>query len=184
MSELSKTGISAMVHINSRVPEWAMTAEILGTERSGHGIRIRPDGLIATVGYLVLEAEQIWIRSHQGQATPGYIVAQDYDSGITLLKPTLPLEGKHLTPAPSEKLSEDEPLYVYRSGHEEVFTCRLFAIQEFAGRWEYLAGLCPVYLARLQRLGRCGISKPARTALRSGIITDGASPGDRRGTAG
>lgn len=138
MSELSKTGISAMVHINSRVPESAMTAEILGTERSGHGIRIRPDGLIATVGYLVLEAEQIWIRSHQGQATPGYIVAQDYDSGITLLKPTLPLEGKHLTPAPSEKLSEDEPLYVYRSGHDEAFSCRLFAIQEFAGRWEYL----------------------------------------------
>lgn len=127
-----------MVNVHSLVPERAMTADILGTERSGHGIRIRADGLIATVGYLVLEAEQIWIRSLQGQGTPGYIVAQDYDSGITLLKPTLPLEGNHLTPGPCMELSLDESLFVCRSGHEEAFPCRLFARQEFAGRWEYL----------------------------------------------
>ena len=127
-----------MVFIHTRVPELAMTADILGTERSGHGIRIRADGLIATVGYLVLEAEQIWIRSRQGKGAPGYIVAQDYDSGITLLKPALPLEGDYLTPGVSEELSLDESLLVYRSGHEEGFPCRLFARQEFAGRWEYL----------------------------------------------
>ena len=133
-----ETVTSAMVYVHSRVPERAMTAEILGTERSGHGIRIRADGLIATVGYLVLEAEQIWIRSHQDQGTLAYIVAQDYDSGITLLKPALPLEGNHLTPGSSKELSLDESLHIYRSGHEDVFPCRLFAMQEFAGRWEYL----------------------------------------------
>ena len=138
MSDLSNTGFNAMVQVYSQVPERAMTADILGTERSGHGIRIREDGLIATVGYLVLEAEQIWLRSLQGQGTPAYIIAQDYDSGITLLKPTLPLEGDHLTLGPSKDLSLDEPLLVYRSGHGQAFPCRLFATQEFAGRWEYL----------------------------------------------
>ena len=138
MSDSVNTGTNAMVFIHSKVPELAMTAEILGTERSGHGVRIRADGLIATVGYLVLEAEHIWIRSQQGKGAPGYIVAQDYDSGITLLKPTLPLEGDYLTPGPSDDLSLDEPLLVYRSGHEEAFPCQLFAREEFAGRWEYL----------------------------------------------
>ena len=57
--------LESVVYIQSQVPERAMTAEILGTERSGHGVRIREDGLIATVGYLVLEAEHIWIRSRE-----------------------------------------------------------------------------------------------------------------------
>ena len=138
MSEPFETGISAMVNVRSQVPERAMTAEILGTERSGHGVRIREDGLIATVGYLALEAEHIWIRSREGHGAAAYIVAQDYDSGITLLKPTLELEGSHLVPGPSGDLPLDEPLYVYRSDHDEAFPCTLFARQEFAGRWEYL----------------------------------------------
>lgn len=130
--------LESVVYIQSQVPERAMTAEILGTERSGHGVRIREDGLIATVGYLVLEAEHIWIRSREGQGATAYIIAQDFDSGITLLKPTLALEGSYLAPGPSSELAVDEPLLVYRSDHDEAFKCTLFARQEFAGRWEYL----------------------------------------------
>ena len=128
----------SLVNILSRIPERAMTAELLGTERSGHGVRVREDGLIATVGYMVLEAEQIWVKSADGQGASAYIVAQDHDSGITLLKPTLPLQGSHLDLAASTNLAVDEPLSVYRSNHEEAFSCSLFARQEFAGRWEYL----------------------------------------------
>ena len=128
----------SMVHIQSRVPERAMTAELLGTERSGHGVRIREDGLIATVGYLALEAEQIWVKSREGRGASAYIVAQDDDSGITLLKPTLPLKGGHLVPGASNDLAVDEPLSIYRSDHDGAFACSLFARQEFAGRWEYL----------------------------------------------
>lgn len=130
--------LESVVYIQSRVPERALTADVLGTERSGHGIRIREDGLIATVGYLVLEAEHVWIRSREGQGALAYIIAQDHDSGITLLKPTLRLKGSHLVPGSSDDLPLDESLRVYRSDHDEAFSCRLFARQEFAGRWEYL----------------------------------------------
>jgi len=51
----------AMVSITAHVPDDAMSAGLLGTERSGHGVRIREDGLIATIGYVVHEAESLWI---------------------------------------------------------------------------------------------------------------------------
>ena len=130
--------MDSMVYVQSRVPERAMTAELLGTERSGQGVRIREDGLIATVGYLALEAEQIWVRSRDGRGASAYIVAQDYDSGIALLKPTLPLQGNYLAPGASSDIAVDEPLLIYRSEHDQPFPCSLFARQEFAGRWEYL----------------------------------------------
>src|SRR6185436_9147298 len=83
-------GIDAMVSITAHIPEDAMSAGLLGTERPGHGVRIREDGLIATIGYVVHEAEQIWIGS-RSTVVPGVVVGYDFDSGFALVKPTLPL---------------------------------------------------------------------------------------------
>jgi S1-C subfamily serine protease len=129
---------AALLTVSSQVPERALTAPLLGTERSGHAIRIRADGLALTVGYLVNEAEQIWMTSAEGQAAPAYLVAQDHDSGLALLKPTLPIGSVHLEPGRADRLPVGEPLTVLRSGGEARFECTLTARHEFAGRWEYL----------------------------------------------
>ena len=56
-------GIEAMVSITAHVPEDAMSAGLLGTERIGHGVRIREDGLVATIGYVVVRiAWTIYLR--------------------------------------------------------------------------------------------------------------------------
>ena len=55
----------ALVSITAHVPEDAMSAGLLGTERVGHGVRIRDDGLIATVGYVVHEADNLWIGARE-----------------------------------------------------------------------------------------------------------------------
>jgi S1-C subfamily serine protease len=85
-------GIEAMVSITAHVPEDAMSAGLLGTERIGHGVRIREDGLVATIGYVVHEAEQLWIGT-RSTVVPGFVVGYDFDSGFALVKPTLPLHG-------------------------------------------------------------------------------------------
>jgi len=85
-------GIEAMVSITAHVPEDAMSAGLLGTERVGHGVRIRDDGLIATIGYVVHEAENVWIGT-RSTVVPGFVVGYDFDSGFALVKPTLPLHG-------------------------------------------------------------------------------------------
>ena len=129
---------TAMVVVQSRAAEQALTARMLGAERAGHGVRIRADGLIATVGYLVLEAEQVWVVSHNGQGAAAHVVAHDHDSGIALLRPELPLDGAFAPPGSTKELAVGETMSICRSGYKKRFSCKLFAKREFAGRWEYL----------------------------------------------
>ena len=129
---------AATVAIQSQVPEDAMTAGILGTSRSGQGVRIRPDGLIVTVGYLVIEAEQVWVTSDDGRGTPAYVIAQDYDSGLALLGTSMPIGEEYLKPGTCMNLSAGDQVLICRHGEEAPGSHKLIAVQEFAGRWEYL----------------------------------------------
>lgn len=129
---------AAVVSIYSRISENALSAGLLGTERSGHGVRIRADGLIVTAGYLVIECEQLWLTSRDGQSSPGYVIAEDYDSGLALIRPTLPLGEDFLTPVSKDELDVGDPLLIAGGGEADVMSCNLIAKQEFAGRWEYL----------------------------------------------
>lgn len=116
-----------------------MTAGLLGTERSGHGVRIRDDGLIVTIGYLINEADSVWISGADGSTVPGFVVGSDFDSGLALIKPTLPLAGSCLDLGCAADLSVGDPVRVAASGTPaEIVEAAVVARQEFAGRWEYL----------------------------------------------
>ncbi len=55
--------LQSVVGISATIPEDAFTAQTLGTQRSGSGVVIRDDGLMVTIGYLITEAETVWITS-------------------------------------------------------------------------------------------------------------------------
>ena len=57
--------------LRATMPPDAFTAETLGTERAGHGVMIRESGLILTIGYLITEADQIWLHLADGRAVAG-----------------------------------------------------------------------------------------------------------------
>ena len=127
-----------MVSITAHVPEDAMSAGLLGTERVGHGVRIRPDGLIATIGYVVHEAENVWIGT-RAAAVPGFVVGYDFDSGFALVKPSMPLEGPTMPVGRADTLAVGDAVSVISSGGtEQVIDAYVVAKQEFAGRWEYV----------------------------------------------
>jgi S1-C subfamily serine protease len=130
--------IDAMVSITAHIPEDAMSAGLLGTERVGHGVRIREDGLIATIGYVVHEAESVWIGT-RSTVVPGFVVGYDFDSGYALVKPTLPLHGARIELGSADSLRVGDAVSVMSSGgNEQVIEARVVAKQEFAGRWEYV----------------------------------------------
>jgi S1-C subfamily serine protease len=128
----------AMVSVTAHVPEDAMSASLLGTERSGHGVRIRDDGLIATIGYIVHEADNLWI-GRDNAIVPGFVVGHDFDSGLALIKPSLPLRGARMEIGRADSLKVGDAVTVMSSGgRSQVVEARVVAKQEFAGRWEYM----------------------------------------------
>ena len=132
--------LEALVSIRAHIPEDAMSAGLLGTERAGHGIRVRDDGLILTIGYVINEADEIWIGSHDGRAVPGFVVGNDFRSGLALIRPMMPLPGRSVPIGSSESLRVGEPVWIAGSGRADpqVVDAEIVAKQEFAGRWEYV----------------------------------------------
>ena len=129
--------LSALVSLKAHIPEDAMSASLLGTERTGHGARIREDGLIVTIGYVIHEAEQVWITSSDGMTVPGFVVGYDYDSGLGLVKPSMPLLGPVIPFGSGADINVGDHVSVAGSIADPM-DAKVVAKQEFAGRWEYL----------------------------------------------
>ncbi len=73
--------------VHSQVPPTHVSAAIgLGTDRRGTGTFISSEGLILTVHYLLLGAQSVIVTLANGEQMPAKIIAQDYHTGIGLLK--------------------------------------------------------------------------------------------------
>jgi S1-C subfamily serine protease len=130
--------LSAIVAIKAEIPDDALSAGLLGTERTGHGVRIRDDGLIVTIGYVIHEAERLWITSSDGMAVPGFAVGYDFDSGLGLVKPSMPLRGPIMPLGSAAALKIGDDVFVCSSRSKDVLDAQVVAKEEFAGRWEYV----------------------------------------------
>jgi len=131
--------LDAVVALRANVPEDAFTAAILGTDRTGNGVVIRDDGLILTIGYLITEAETIWLTANDGTVVQGYPLAYDFSSGFGLVQPLGRLGVKPLAQG-SAALAEidDEVIVIGHGGHAHALKARINDKREFAGYWEYV----------------------------------------------
>lgn len=131
--------LSAVVSLRAEIPPDAFTASVLGTERAGHGVLIGDTGLILTIGYLVTEAESIWIVTSTGQAVTGDLVGYDYETGFGLVQALGRLDIPALELGDSSALNVGEELVVAGfGGAEESLKVNVAARREFAGYWEYV----------------------------------------------
>jgi S1-C subfamily serine protease len=131
--------LSAVVGIRTRVPEDAFTADTLGTERAGNGVLIRADGLILTIGYLVTEADQVWITLADGRLVPGHVLAYDQATGFGLVQALARLDVPALPLGQSSKTQVGDPVVIAaHGGRPSSIAGRIVSKQEFAGYWEYL----------------------------------------------
>src|SRR5947207_1418778 len=77
--------LTSVVGLRTLVPSDAFTAETLGSERAGNGVLIRDDGLVLTIGYLVVEAQSVWMTLVDGRVVQGHVLAYDQESGFGLV---------------------------------------------------------------------------------------------------
>ena len=78
--------LASVVAVRTEIPADAFTASILGTERSGSGVVIDQNGLILTIGYLITEAETVWVTAEGGRAAPAHVVGYDQATGFGLIQ--------------------------------------------------------------------------------------------------
>jgi S1-C subfamily serine protease len=76
--------LSSVVGLHSIIPADAFLADTLGTERAGNGVLI-DDGLVLTIGYLITEAETVWLHLGDGRAVEGHALGFDAASGFGLV---------------------------------------------------------------------------------------------------
>ncbi len=134
-----EAALDGVVMLRSEVPEEAFTAGILGTERLGNGAVIREDGLVLTIGYLITEAQTIWLRSNRGAVVAGHALAYDQQTGFGLVLPLAPLGVAPLRRGSAADCTVgDEVILIGHGGRAHALKARLFAKREFAGYWEYV----------------------------------------------
>jgi S1-C subfamily serine protease len=129
--------LTSIVGLRTIVPDDAFTAEALGTERSGHGVVIR-DNVVLTIGYLITEADEIWISLGGDRVVAGHPLAYDQVTGFGLVQalgdlslPPLPL-GSSATAELGSRV-----VMAGSGGRHHSIAARIVAKQEFAGYWEY-----------------------------------------------
>lgn len=130
--------LSSVVGLHSIIPGDAFTADTLGVERAGNGVLIG-DGLVLTVGYLITEAETIWLHLSDGRVMEGHALGADQETGFGLVQAL----GRPNLPALDLGSSRDVDLgdrvvIGGAGGRKQSLAARVAARQEFAGYWEYL----------------------------------------------
>lgn len=131
--------MAGIVGIKSHVGADARTAEALGTERFGSGVVIDANGLILTIGYLVLEAQEADVVTQHGRHVPAEVIAYDPRSGFGLLRAQQTLDVAPIKLGSSKSLSARDPVLVSSFGGPELTSAAFVVSREpYAGYWEYL----------------------------------------------
>jgi S1-C subfamily serine protease len=131
--------LASIVGIRSVVPGDAFSAETLGTERAGNGVLIREHGIVLTIGYLITEAEQIWLTFNDGRAVPGHALGYDQETGFGLVQALARVDLPALSLGQSSAVTVGEQVVVGGAGgRRHSVAAHVAARQEFAGYWEYV----------------------------------------------
>ena len=127
----------AIVKVKTRSIPDARSADSLGEEREGSGVVIGRDGLVLTIGYLVVEADDIKITDSKGRVYPANVVANDQASGLALVRTAVPIDATPIPFGDSGKATEREPVMIANGGGEGPSFAFIVSKRPFTGNWEY-----------------------------------------------
>ena len=131
--------LSSVLSLRAEIPDDAFTASILGTERTGNGIVIGDDGLVLTIGYLITEAETIWLVSNKGAATPAHVVGYDQVTGFGLAQALGQLDVPAMERGSARDTNVGDGVVVAgHGGRRHALNAEIISKGEFAGYWEYV----------------------------------------------
>ena len=129
----------AIVKLNVRAVPDARSSATLGQEREGTGIVIGDNGLILTIGYLIVEADDVQIVDHHGRTLPARVVGYDHATGLGLVRTVVPIEAPPIPLGDSGKVAERDPVMIVNyAGEGDLTLAHVVSKRPFTGSWEYL----------------------------------------------
>ena len=130
--------LASVVGLHSIFPADAFLADTLGTERAGNGVLI-DDGLVLTIGYLITEAETVWLHLGDGRVVEGHALGFYSESGFGLVQALGRIDLDPLPIGSSAAVQLGDRVVVGGAGgRTRSVASHIAAKQEFAGYWEYL----------------------------------------------
>lgn len=131
--------LDAIVALEATVPGDAHTAESLGVRRLGNGIVIGPNGLVLTMGYLIIEAENVLLTTNGDRQILAHVLGADPVSGLGLVQALEPLDLPVLRIGRADRLRADARVVLAGAGGmAHAAAGRVLTRMPFAGSWEYL----------------------------------------------
>lgn len=131
--------ISGVVGVKTFINPDARTTENLGRTREGSGIVLDDNGLVLTIGYLMVEAHAAEVTTNDGRTLPAAVVGYDHETGFGLLRAMAPLKVRPMAIGSAANVKKSDPVLIASSGGASmVAAAHVAAVREFAGSWEYL----------------------------------------------
>ncbi len=131
--------LGSILALRSKTPEDGFTAHALGTERGGSGVLVDRSGLILTIGYLVAEAEEIWLFDSHGAAIQGDVIAYDFVTGFGLVQALGRVDAEPASLGSSASVHVgDRVVFASSGGLPHSVDAQVVSKREFAGYWEYV----------------------------------------------
>ena len=158
---------AAVVRIKAFINPDGRTVQNLGTEREGSGIVIGSDGLVLTIGYLMVEAHAAEVATNGGQTVPANVVGYDHETGFGLLRAAQSPQGAAHGPRQVGRLKEKDPVLVASfGGTDMVAPVHVAAPPRVRGQLGVPARGGDLHLAPASRLERGGADQPRGQARR------------------
>jgi len=127
----------AIVKVSTRAVPGARSSTTLGEEREGSGVVIGANGLVLTIGYLIVEADDVKITDAKGRTLPAQIVGYDHASGFGLVRAVAPLDAQPIALGDSGRTAERDPVLIATAGGPGASFAWIVSKREFTGNWEY-----------------------------------------------
>lgn len=135
-AEVIDKALSGVVKLRTVAAPAARSNATLGAEREGNGVLLSPR-LVLTIGYLIMEADEVEITDHKGRKLPGKVAAFDQQTGFGLVRLLAPAQGQPLLLGDASALKEKDPVLAAGAAGN-VAPAFVTSRREFTGGWEYL----------------------------------------------
>ncbi len=149
----------ATVAIHCQVPPEHPSVGIgLGADRRGTGAIVSADGLIVTVNYVIMGAENVIVTLAGGEQLPARVVARDFTTSLGLLKidgPGFP----HVEVASSASCALGDEIFIVSSLGDDKRcgdTGLITYLGPFDAAWEFVLERCVCVTASALNIGLSG----------------------------